>query len=176
MFSGIIVANTHGFVCSCCAAHDVQVWLYSIQSEVFSLNNLLCACTVYLAVRCVSSRDIAPLRLGALFVGLCSCNQHTSIFLFTPAIVWICMNRLSDVRSHILSMMCCGIIGLSPYLYLPYQVSVLYHPSNKYTVCDCEQSRFLAVMDNWGEHRTIAGFMHHFLRKVAAVRYTHTFK
>jgi hypothetical protein len=28
------------------------------------------------------------------------------------------------------------------------------------------QSRYLAVMDNWGEHRTIAGFLHHFLRKV----------
>jgi hypothetical protein len=24
-------------------------------------------------------------------------------------------------------------------------------------------------MDNWGEHRTIAGFLHHFLRKVTSV-------
>lgn len=66
-----------------------QVWLYSIQSEVFSLNNMLCAWTLYIAVRFVSSTDLAPLRLGAFFVGLCSCNQHTSIFLFFPAVVWI---------------------------------------------------------------------------------------
>lgn len=28
------------------------------------------------------------------------------------------------------------------------------------------QTRYLAVMDSWGEHRTIAGFLHHVLRDV----------
>ena len=118
---------------------ETQVWLYSIQSEVFSLNNMLCACTVYItgarclcilcfhvlrlfSVRCVSSKDIAPLRIGAFFVGLCSCNQHTSIFLFTPAVVWIYINRMKDVHANILPMILCGIAGLLPYLYIPYQV------------------------------------------------------
>jgi hypothetical protein len=51
----------------------IQVLLYSIQSEVFSLNNMLCSWTIYLAVRCVSSTHAAPLRFGAFFVGLCAC-------------------------------------------------------------------------------------------------------
>ena len=111
----------------------IQVWLYSIQSEVFSLNNMLCAWTIYLAVRCVSSKDVAPLRLGALFVGLCSCNQHTSIFLFTPAVVWIYINRYKDVHTNILHMMLCGLVGLSPYLYIPFQVRcVLLRCSSSY--------------------------------------------
>ena len=112
-------------MCACMRYHAdfmPQVWLYSIQSEVFSLNNMLCACTIYLAVRCVSSKDVAPLRLGALFVGLCSCNQHTSIFLFTPAVVWIYINRFSDVHANLLPMIACGLAGLSPYLYIPFQV------------------------------------------------------
>jgi hypothetical protein len=108
MFFGIYVAR--------------QVWLYSIQSEVFSLNNMLCAWTLYFAVRCVSSTDLAPLRFGALFVGLCSCNQHTSIFLFFPAVVWIYINRFKDVNSNIVSMILCGVAGLLPYMYIPYQV------------------------------------------------------
>ena len=100
----------------------VQVWLYSIQSEVFSLNNMLCAWTLFLAVKCVSSAGVAPLRLGALFVGLCSCNQHTSILLFTPAVVWIYVNRSRDVHANILSLIVCGLVGLLPYLFIPYQV------------------------------------------------------
>ena len=108
MFFGIYVAR--------------QVWLYSIQSEIFSLNNMLCAWTLYFAVRCVSSTDLAPLRFGALFVGLCSCNQHTSIFLFFPTVVWIYINRFKDVNSNIISMILCGVAGLLPYLYIPYQV------------------------------------------------------
>jgi hypothetical protein len=150
-----------------------QVWLYSIQSEVFSLNNMLCAWTLYFAVRCVSSADVAPLRFGALFVGLCSCNQHTSIFLFFPAVVWIYINRFKDVNSNIISMILCGVCGLLPYLYIPYQVCRAFAP--RVLVISSEQllfgvtlyqTRYLAVMDNWGEHRTVAGFLHHFLRKV----------
>lgn len=98
------------------------MWLYSIQSEVFSLNNMLCAWTLFLAVKCVSSAGVAPLRLGALFVGLCSCNQHTSILLFTPAVVWIYVNRSRDVHANILSLIVCGLVGLLPYLFIPYQV------------------------------------------------------
>ncbi len=113
------------------------MWLYSIQSEVFSLNNMLCAWTLFLAVKCVSSSGAAPLRLGALFVGLCSCNQHTSILLFTPAVVWIYVNRSKDVHANILSLIACGLVGLLPYLFIPYQV----HPDACSTPCAPSHTR-----------------------------------
>ena len=140
---------------------------------------MLCAWTLYFAVRCVRSTDVAPLRFGALFVGLCSCNQHTSIFLFFPAVVWIYINRFKDVNSNIIAMMLCGVTGLSPYLYIPYQVirvfvarALVFATQQQLNDVTLFQTRYLAVMDNWGEHRTIAGFLHHFLRKVRRKKIT----
>ena len=69
-------------------------------------------------------------------------------------------------------MILCGVCGLLPYLYIPYQVCRAFAPrvlvisSEQLLQVKLFQTRYLAVMDNWGEHRTIAGFLHHFLRKV----------
>lgn len=84
--------------------------------------------------------------------------------MFVPAIIWIYINRMKDVHANILSMILSGIAGLSPYLYIPYQVRL--HLCGRAIYSLSTKSRYLAVMDNWGEHRTMDGFLHHFLRKV----------
>ncbi len=84
--------------------------------------------------------------------------------MFLPAIVWIYVNRTKDVHANIVPMILTGIAGLLPYLYIPYQVTQHLDPVSFLSIV--MQSRYLAVMDNWGEHRTLNGFLHHFLRKV----------
>ena len=72
------------------------VWHYSIQSEVFSLNNLLLSVLLLLTARFAkrlqpSSRLVHSM---AFVSGLCMCNQHTSIIYVAPTAIYVAVTFL----------------------------------------------------------------------------------
>jgi hypothetical protein len=135
------------------------VWLYSIQGEVFALNNLLIAVLAYytskyfLAAQDYKAKDHkSPLPiayLGAFICGLCLTNQHTTVFYVFVTILFVVASLFELALlnlSSIVRLFLCLLLGLSPYLYIPLR-------------------SFSRVMDSWGDQRTVAGFLTHFLRE-----------
>lgn len=66
------------------------VWQYSIQSEVFSLNNLLLLSLLYASVRIARTREASRCMIyaQAFLAGLCMTNQHTSVLSIAPTALW----------------------------------------------------------------------------------------
>jgi hypothetical protein len=135
-------------------------WLYSIQAEVFGLNNCLCALVIALAERFFSAffdeRDVEQRRVmgwayaGAFACGLAMTNQHTTVFpvlvtvLAVVALLFQSGNRLLTPKSVVMLFVAL-FGGMSPYLYLPFAASQ-------------------APMDSWGDQTSLAGFVKHFFR------------
>jgi hypothetical protein len=159
---------THSLWCGMFASlvfsFSPTVWLYSIQGEVFALNNLLCAAMLYYTVRYYQAEqrfELAPSSetarrrlivvavLGAFVSGAAMTNQHTTIFYTIPTALFVTyslfVQKQLSVRVAIYLTLAI-LIGFSPYLYLP--LRALQRPK-----------------DSWGDQRTWAGFLHHFLRK-----------
>ena len=169
-------------------AFSPTVWLYSIQGEVFALNNLLCSLMAYLTVRYYESESrflafapssssssspssppssatsaSSPSRaraylahhallyayLGALVCGLAMTNQHTTVFYVAPLVLFVLYSlytaRLLSVNTAV-TLGALLALGMSPYLYLPLRA-------------------YAQVMDSWGDQRSVAGFLTHFLRQ-----------
>lgn len=193
-WSGVMAAV--GFACS------PTVWLYSIQGEVFALNNMLCAAMAYLTVRYFESEsrylafspsttssstpssssppslDTSPPSTsaststsshsttararsylashallyaysGALVCGLAMTNQHTTVFYVAPCVLLVLYSLYTARLVSFTTLLTLGLLlalGMSPYLYLP--IRAFYQPA-----------------DSWGDQRTIAGFLTHFLRQ-----------
>jgi hypothetical protein len=124
------------------------VWLYSLQAEVFAMNNLFCAALVYFAVRFNETRDVETAYAGAFLIGFGLTNQHTLLFFALPIVVWavsIASAQLLQPKPAVI-LMVCGLVGLSPYLLLFPMAT--YNP-----------------LGSWGDTSTVAGFMKHLLRK-----------
>ena len=126
------------------------VWEYSVQGEVFALNNLNNALLLYLLVRFEQRPTLPRACAGAFMIGLALCNQHTLIFYCVPYALWalgVCAHaRLLTPRA--LGMLALsGLAGLSPYLYLPFASGV--H----------------AAWGSWGDQRSLSGLLTHFLRR-----------
>jgi len=129
------------------------VWMYSTHAEVFALNNLFVALLLYLVVRYVQERDLNVARLGALCIGLGLSNQHTLILYALPLAAWMMwLGRKQLWSGPIFGQLCvCGLIGLTPYLYLFWAAT---H----------------APLGSWGDTSTLrgypaTGFWTHFLRQ-----------
>ena len=192
-WSGVMAAV--GFACS------PTVWLYSIQGEVFALNNALCAAMAYLTVRYfesesrylafspstssssptpssssastltssasshaastsghsstararsyLASHALLYAYLGALVCGLAMTNQHTTVFYVLPCVLSVLYSLYSARLVSFTTLVTLGLLlalGMSPYLYLP--LRALFQPP-----------------DSWGDQRSIAGFLTHFLRQ-----------
>ena len=187
-FSGVLAAV--GFACS------PTVWLYSIQGEVFALNNMLCAAMAYLGVRyfesesrylafspsSITSSTAGPSSssvdssssaasptltstsrarsylashallyayVGALICGLAMTNQHTTVFYVAPCVLMVVFSLYTARLLSFTTLLTLGLLlalGMSPYLYLPIRA-------------------FFQPPDSWGDQRTIAGFLTHFLRQ-----------
>jgi hypothetical protein len=125
-----------------------QIWTYSLQSEVFALNNFICATILYCALLALSSNSVAAMKCGAFLTGLGVCHQHTSIFISIPSILAIFASAPAVVWTNRNSLMLCGVCGLLPYLYLPIQ----YHLFS------------FGPYVNWGDVMSVSGFFHHFVR------------
>ncbi len=53
------------------------VWLYSVQAEVFAMNNMFASLLLYLIIRFNETRNPAIAYLGAFAIGIGLTNQHT---------------------------------------------------------------------------------------------------
>ena len=189
-WSGVMAAV--GFACS------PTVWLYSIQGEVFALNNALCAAMAYLTVRYFESESrylafspsavssstpssfspaadsSAPAStatsghsstararsylassallyayVGALVCGLAMTNQHTTVFYVAPCVLIVLYSLYTARLVSFTTLLTLGLmlaLGMSPYVYVPLRA-------------------FFQPPDSWGDQRTIAGFLTHFLRQ-----------
>jgi hypothetical protein len=125
-----------------------QIWIYSLQSEVFALNNFLCSCILYCALVALSTANVSAMKWGAFLTGLGVCHQHTSIFISIPSVLAIFASAPAVVWRNRYSLMLCGVLGLAPYLYLPLQYTFL----------------SFGPYVNWGDVMSFAGFFHHFVR------------
>jgi hypothetical protein len=132
------------------------VWQYAVQSEVFALNNLLCAALLLSLVRYDASRTLGRACAGAAVAGLALTNQHTAVFFVAPFAAWTLLASASSfppgagslLRPHrMLLLTACGLLGLSPYLFL------------------VVQSGPNAAWGSWGEQRSLSGFLTHLLRR-----------
>lgn len=124
------------------------VWLYSLQAEVFAMNNLFCAALIYFAVRFNETRDPITAYFGAFLIGFGLTNQHTLLFFALPIVVWALSIASTTLLkpTPLLILMACGLIGLSPYLLLFPMAT--YRP-----------------LGSWGDTSTVEGFIKHLLRK-----------
>lgn len=117
--------------------------MYSIQSEVFSLNNTLLLLLLYVTVDMARSQhpSKAQVYLQSLLAGFAMTNQHTSVIFIAPTALWtfIALVRrgqvgLSDRRRRaggvlprgtfiltpltFFSVVFVAIAGLAPYAYI----------------------------------------------------------
>jgi hypothetical protein len=77
-------------------------------------------------------------------------NQHTTLFLVAPIALRVLYRLHFEKRiltwNIFTQLFCCGLLGLSPYLYLPITTA-------------------MKVKDGWGDMTTMQGFLRHFLRQ-----------
>jgi Protein of unknown function (DUF2723) len=142
------------------------LWLYNTQTEVFALNNAFVAVLLWILLKAVAAATAegqSPadsqrglhrwLCVGAVFSGLSLCNQHTSILLIAPVMIyclglwlWLFSWRLPSLpRSLTYGFLL--FVGLLPYAWLPISHGLWRVPGS------------------WGDTTTIKGFIRHFLRQ-----------
>ena len=121
-------------------AFSPLVWFYSIQAEVFALNNAFVAVSyftshfttanplLYFSLQVLLSSAVAFWEhrsatiavVGAFFIGLGLTNQHTLVFYALPLIIWAMIINPALLRVTVFLKMCAaGLVGLLPYAYLP---------------------------------------------------------
>jgi hypothetical protein len=124
------------------------VWLYSIQAEVFALNNFLAAMLLYLTARYEAEKSLTVALLGAFTCGLGISNQHTIVFYIVPCVLQVLWSGKETLLTFgaFSKLVAAGLLGLAPYAYLPLAAP-------------------LALPGSWGSFDTWEGFFTHFLRK-----------
>lgn len=130
------------------------IWEYSITTEVFALNNLICSMLLHLTIEVLvrigdPNQPIHRLLLsGALLSGLALTNQHTSLIHLSYLIAIILSTLLWHGRP-VLKLLAASAaaftMGLSPYLYLYLSAS-------------------RPMPGSWGDTSTISGLLRHMLR------------
>lgn len=135
-------------------------WQYSTTSEVFALHNLFVALIVHATIRYAVKPCMSNYLKGAFICGFALTNQHTSILLSLPLILWvICVTKLYSPKqvattvhgqTAYLLLMASGIFLSSIiafYATLPI-FSNLYHHAG-----------------SWGDVTSLSGFINHIRRK-----------
>eukprot|EP00696_Hemimastix_kukwesjijk_P019765 gnl/Hemi2/9138_TR3175_c0_g1_i1.p1 gnl/Hemi2/9138_TR3175_c0_g1~~gnl/Hemi2/9138_TR3175_c0_g1_i1.p1 ORF type:complete len:747 (-),score=177.76 gnl/Hemi2/9138_TR3175_c0_g1_i1:70-2289(-) len=148
-FASVRFFGSHPFAFLSSALFSLSplVWTYSIQAEVFPLNNAILSALIYLTIRYEQERGFWVAFFGSLFLGLGACNQHTYVFYAIPFMAFVLFRGYRRlVALEPMSFLEVGLlIGLSPYLQL------IYASNNQ-------------VEGSWGDCSTPRGFMDHFLR------------
>jgi len=96
------------------------VWLYSVQAEVFAMNNMFASLLLYLIIRFNETRNPAVAYLGAFTIGVGLTNQHTLVLYAVPVVVWALLQDRGALCAprHFAVMTALGLIGLVPYVFL----------------------------------------------------------
>jgi len=129
-------------------AFSPLVWRYSIQAEVFSLNNLFAAILVSALVSFETRPGERSLYWFCFWFGLGLTNHHTLLFCGVPFGLWLLYRAPRSVYRwpRVLLLPACGAAGFVPYVYL--FLSPADHPST-----------------TWGDTSTLPGFWSHFRRE-----------
>ena len=118
-----------GLVSASLFAFSRRVWPHAVTAEVFALNNLFIAGIVYLTVRFSGERpaEASAVRRRHMvacvlffWIGLGLTNHHTLIFYALPAAIFVLLDPTLREPRRIGTYLLCGVMGLLPYLYLPF--------------------------------------------------------
>lgn len=139
---GDIISSMFG---SLMCAFSPLIWQYSIQAEVFALNNVIISTLAYLSV-CYFRYSKKYALIGAFFVGIAGSNQHTSIFLVAPIVLSVILESRSFFSDNLEKFVLYFLAGFSPYIHLPI-------------------ASFLNAKVRWGDQKSISGFLTHLLRR-----------
>ena len=123
-------------------------WQYATTAEVFALHNLFVTLIIHTAIRFSKKKTKGLLLFGAFLCGLALTNQHTSILLELPVIIWVF--HAADLRHNSAMLSKAGVAFLVPlsfYCTMPYLAATKPHAGS------------------WGDVTSFRGFFHHFLRK-----------
>lgn len=130
-------------------------WTWSVSAEVFGLNNCFVGLLMVLAVDFdLSSAEpsslFKKLYVLAFVSGLALCNQHTIVVYVLFIGLWAVLKTFKAKKFNVFVLAkaaAFGILGLTPYLYLPL-------------------SSYLNVARwSWGDQRSLEGFITHILRQ-----------
>lgn len=138
-------------------------WQYALTAEVFALHNFFVAIllnttiqfAIHYHVPTNTTSSTHYLYLGAFLSGLSLTNQHTSILLVIPIIVWVLWvilgtHKKLPTKTELGMVLHCGIlfcIGLIP-LYISLIIIARIKPHG----------------GSWGDLTHFRGFLHHLLR------------
>ena len=124
------------------------VWNYSIQGEVFAMNNMFLAALFCALVEFARSRARSVALMGAFLSGLALTNQHTSVFYVAPVVVYVllCDHGRLLRPAALLQLTVCFLCGLLPYAYLPI-------------------ASLRGLPGSWGDTASFDGFLTHLLRR-----------
>lgn len=139
-----------------------NVWLNTIQSEVFGLNNLFIALAVLCAVRLDKSTSIVDAAWGALVCGLAMTNQHTFVLFGAPLAAWalFCPCRRGGLLTppHIFCLLLLPLVGIVPYAYLIFN-------SGRLRNGNYFGQEGVNPPGAWGATHTVKGFITHVTRQ-----------
>lgn len=127
-------------------------WMWSIQGEIFSLNNFFCAYIMlraYYFESCSRENIMREARLSALTCGLSLSNQHTSVLFIAPfalRVAWTVIITEGRSIQEVCNIALYGIGGMLWYLQMP-----LSH-------------FFFTPRVTWGDFGTVSTFLKHMLR------------
>ena len=148
--SSVTVSTVAAVAAGLFSAVSPLSWQYHVTAEVFALNN----CLVALITLALVKYSVEPdkdnwMYLGAFFCGLALTNQHTSILLQVPAILYIVFEGKLLLGNNLKKLFICAIcflLGFSPYASMPVLASFYPHRGS------------------WGHVTTFKGLIHHFRR------------
>ena len=135
--------------CSLLFAFSPLSWLYHVTSEVFALNNFLTTLTLLIFLLYAQKPTTNKILGGAFIAGLSLTNQHTSILLSFPAILYIIYTSSLLTLPKLPTLLLAGLTtaaALSLYLYLPISATLKPHAGS------------------WGDVLSVTGFIDHFRR------------
>jgi hypothetical protein len=119
--NNIIVTHVTAFL----SAFSPLMFEYSIQSEVFALNNAIISILLFLTIKLsdfnINSSEISKyLYFGSFFSGLALSNQHASLLtllIIIPFVIILTFNKVIILKNFIIIIFS-FLFGLSPYIYL----------------------------------------------------------
>lgn len=138
---------TAGLLAAALFGTNPVVWHYACTAEVFGLNAMFVALTLYLWVRIEADPTSREVLALAFVSGLAMGNHHTFVFVGAPVFLrslWVARGQLQG-KGMALAVVC-GLLGLLPYGYL-----VL-------------ASRSSATV-SWGDQGSLSGLLGHVLRR-----------
>ncbi len=130
-------------------AFSPLMWQYNTSAEVFALHNMFVSLIAYILVVYSTNNDSTlTICLGSFICGLSLTNQHTSILLVVPVVVYVSCTSSIWVRPILFLMSASSfVVGMSFYGLLP--LMAIHRPH----------------AGSWGDVTTADGFVHHLLRR-----------